>query len=264
MKLATYAYVPGPNFGHPRIFTENLKKFPTKYPLITFSNKWDDATVHIGDPEILKGASDNQGRLIPWAISALIFWTAVRIAISQDKDYLLFVEPDCRVGKPEWDKALFDEFFRKREEDARDYIMGGSVVFYAPFNHSGEFARRFYHWYTHEKMEVPCPIYGGAGPMPQRTLVYPNGALGIYNVKWLAEHLDLSQTSRLACEEAWDILLAIKVWEVYGPNVFDAVCHLNSAYSGCGDKLNTEEERMKWLRAGKFVAVHQVKTEATV
>lgn len=265
MKLATYAYVPGKNFGQPQVFMQNIRKFRSTHPVQLFSHEWEDKVdVKIGNPEILKFATDKYGRVINWAISGLIFWTACRIAVAQETDYMLFVEPDCRVGCDGWDGKMFQEFFEKREEDGRNYIMGGSAVIYAPFSHSSEFARRFYHWYTHQEMKVPVPIYGGAGPLPQRTLVYPNGALGIYDVKWIAEHIDLRDTAKLATTEAWDILLAIKVWEVFGPNAFDAVAHLNSAYSGCGETLNTEEERMKWLREGKFVAVHQVKTTATV
>lgn len=263
MRLSTYAYVPGSNFGHPRIFVENLRRHPAKHPLVTFSHAWDEADVKIKNPEILKGATDKNGRLIPWAISSVIWWTAVRIAASQGADYMLFLEPDCRVGRAGWDDAAFTEFFLRQEEDSNKYVMGGSVVFYAPFNHSGDYARRFFHWYTHQKMAIPCPVYGGAGPQLQRTLMYPNGALGVYDVRWLTENFNLENSVGLATEEAWDILVALKAWEIYGPNVFNAVCHLNSIYSGCGDKLNTEGERMSWLRSGRFAAVHQVKTEAT-
>jgi hypothetical protein len=52
-----------------------------------------------------------------------------------------------------------------------------------------------------------------------------------------------------------------RLWKVFAEDTFDFLGHLDTIYSGYGDILTTEEERMNLLRSGKVVAVHQIKSD---
>lgn len=254
MRVGTLAYVPGAHFGYPETFLQNLRAYPAKHPMVTFGHHWPDVDIKIGNPEIAKSAA------MPCAMSGLVFFTACRIALSQGWDYMIFLEPDCRVSQAGWDDVLFQEFLQKFDDYMGKPVVGGSVVIYSPFASGNTFAKRFHHWYCHTEMKEPCPIYGGAGPKPGRTLIYPNGAIGIYNVHWLQQVCDLNNTLVLAYEDAWDIVIAKRVWNQFGINVFDGVVHLNTILSSCGNSLSTEDQRLAWARSKRFLAVHQVKS----
>ena len=265
-KLAVVAYLPAPHFGHPIVFAENLKQFPTKNELIMFSpHHWGGVydVMKIGNPEIVANTRLPNGNPKPYAITNLIFYTGLRMAKQRDITHMLYVEPDCRVGKKGWDNTMFTEFFSKKTPA----ILGGSCVAYAPFNEDMTAARAFAKWYRETEAKCPIPIYGckGAEQKGTETMVFTNGALSVIDVNAMCEIFDLSSTVNLAKSTGpWDMEIGRRIWANYGIESFDIVAHLNSAWSTYANVLSTEEERINLVRKGEIVAVHQVKSAATV
>lgn len=265
MKVCSITYLPPPTFGNSPSFLENLIRYPTLSPLVCFSDH--DYGLDVirlkASPEAAKDGAN------PFAVNNACFFTALRIADRQGYDYFCYLESDCRVGKPRWDAALFDEFF----DDPRPLICGGSMVVYNPAN-SGpvgwqkwcELCNR----HNGDEKNRAIPTYGWKGAADASgSCVFVNGALGVYSVAWLKqlfpEVLKDGQTLIEAQRsKPWDLQIGLNIWEKFGVESYEVVGHMTSIFSSYGDVLTTEAQRVQWLREGRYVAVHQVKSNATV
>lgn len=255
MKTGTICYIGEPRFAPTEAFLSNYKKYPPHGECLTFS-AGHPADVTIMSPETqLKSAAKERGYILGNAI----FWTAVRIARTKAWTHFLYVEPDCRFGKAGWDKVIFDEFFKAVNKP----VIGGSVVVYAPFNSDMAAAKAFRRWYLRTKMFLPCPIYGCKGAeIKDGTMVFVNGALAVYDMAWLQKTFDLDKSIELALMSPYDMEIGKRLWEEHHERAYEHIAHLNSIWSGYGNVLTSEEERIEMLRHGDIVAVHQVKTNA--
>lgn len=259
VRPAILAYVPAPNFSNPLDFLANLSENAATYPVVKFSHHdWPDTIRLKGTPEIVSGAVDDKGRPKKYAISNLIFFTGLRIAIAHKFTHILVLEPDCRVG-PNWDEIMFDEFFKKD-----GMIMGGSIVVHNPCNHNLATIARWKKFVCASKGICPVQTYGNKncseiGNMVVRT----NGALSIFTMSDLLDIFtpeELENSAGLACKSMeWDLEIGLRLSIKYDYAIFDRIKHLSTIWSTFGNVLSSEEERLKMLSDGKVIGIHQVK-----
>lgn len=263
MKISVLGYVPPPSFPAAEVFLANVRQFKTACPLILYSDHPYPDTLRIKSPDGMTNRLNEAGEANKFAVNNLIFFTAVRIAISQGITHFIYLESDCRIGRDHWDGVILDEYFGRHEP----LIVGGSMAIYNPCNGGAESARR---WADaigkNVRKNIPIPTYGWKGAADTTgSCVFVNGALGIYDVEWLKKMFDLEDTTKTARNAtAWDMQIGLELWKMFGANAYDVVGNLNSVFSSYGNTLTSEEERLQMLRSGTVVGVHQVKSEATI
>lgn len=278
-KPCVITYLPPPSFGCATAFHQNLTSFKTHYPLLVYSEdqSWPAAIKLRASPEFMKGSMYPNNTVNPWATNNLIFWTGVAIALDHGYTHMIYLESDCRMRGDGWDKVMFDEFDGAITGNSLGKLMGGSALCYSPCNRLIEgdpsagrrFARKwqhFMHHYAHH--QFPIPAYGGGGASEMKEqIVMINGALGVYDLAWLktiGPKIREKTAEFCAQTTAWDYYLGRKLVEKYGESAFDYVAHLDCVYSGYGDVMFTEAERIKLLTDGRVVGVHQVKSNWTL
>lgn len=294
LKLGSIGYVPPPN--HPKLgkcaqsFVLNMEKFKPTYSQLLYSDYIEYGFKPIANPEGIGG----QDRNPKWAVNNAIFISGIRLAVIAGFTHIIYLEADCRVGTPGWDAVIFDEYFRL----PFPAVAAGSLVSHGCVNGGQEFFRRFSDMIAmnrRDKSQHLIPIYGvpcppekqgqfPSSPSPNiippgdartsfKPAVYPNGALGVYDVAWLAELFGIQRdgkfkdgysTMDVVLGVAWDHLIGMKLYDRFGVDLFDVVAHMDSVYSGFGDRLDTEADRLKLLTDKRAVAVHQVKSGATI
>lgn len=267
---AIVGYVPPPSFGCAQKFLENILKFKTKHRLILISDHpYEIGERRILPPEgILPRDTHNPHPLIdpytrmpkPCAINNAIFHTCLRIAIQEGVSHMLYVESDCRVNGDHWDERVFDEFFSQ----PFPVIAAGTLVTWNIFNGGLKFVSKW-EQLVHKTSFCSFPMsnYGSMphGNNPCNPAIFPNGALGVYSLEWMAQLFDLSSMLSLATDRAWDFVLGSRLVERFNVDAFEMVAHLNSVLSVYGDTLCTEDQRLKWLSDKRWAAVHQVKSK---
>jgi hypothetical protein len=260
MKLAVIGHVPRKDYGNPAVFLRNLEKFPPKHTLLLYSAyDWPNVTPLKASPDILKNQPDAKGNVNKWAANNASFLTGLRIAKTKGFTHVLYLEEDCRVGVDGWDEIMFEEYFECR----RPLVAAGSLVCWNPCNHSGNAARRWEKLIaTNTRKNYPIPTYGWLPAAVQaNSCVFPNGALGIYDMAWMSKLWDLDNTRDESCfSTAWDQELGNRIWKVFAEDSYEVLAHLTRAFSGYGDVITTEPERQKMLSDGEVVAVHQIKS----
>ncbi len=286
MNPCIIAYIPRPGRGNPEVFLENLRvNWPTT-PTILFSEvewpEWEGIKKMNADPEeVIRGAQESQrsgyGKRNPMALKNVPFFCALKLAIKGGYSHFMFLETDCRVRHNRvitddtWDQQVLREFERKQQRSKVPLIGAGTIVIYNPSNGGAAGYLRF------QRLMGNCAdhcrimaIYGGKGAEDKSgSCIFPNGALGVYSVEQLTllfpeigEHGGEVKLSHQCT--AWDMEIGKRVWQKHADKAYDHLAQLWSIYSGYGNVLTTEEERLKMLTDGTVVAVHQVKSKATV
>lgn len=287
MKLAVVGYAPPPKFKGATSFMENLRQNKTANELILFSDyPYPERTIPVLNPENVTGRDRNP----QWAVNNTIFVSALRIALMSGVSHMLYIESDCRFGCHGWDSLIFEEYFSLPFPP----IAAGSLVSHACVNGGPAFYQRFHDMIAanrENKKEWLIPIYGvpvtkdkksNWPPMSAHIIdpghkddrfkpaVYPNGALGIYDVRWIAGLFGLLpdgtfQTTHslidISLSPAWDHLIGLRLYDKFGSDVFDVVAHMNGMFSSYGETMSTEAQRLEYLRTKRCVAVHQIKSE---
>lgn len=261
MKLGIFGYVPPPTVGHPVAFLENVRKFKTSTPLMLYSDhNWPDTIRLKGSPEVHKNTRFPNGEPNKFAVPNACFFTGMRIAHMSGFTHVIVLEEDCRVGRDNWDLVMWEEYFGI----GRPLIAAGTLAVYNPCNWNPEAERR---WNAllrrNTKRNFPVATYGwkGAG-QKDRSCVFPNGALAIYDMKWIAKLFDLDDSMKTAAlETAWDMAVGFRLWDVFQEDAYDVTAYMDSVFSGYGNLVTTEEDRKAMLTSGQVVAVHQIKTD---
>lgn len=255
MKFCTIAYLP-PAIRFPTAeFKENLKQFKTRFPLLVFSESKHDfpGLISIPDPEPRTGHGHK------YFTNNRIFLTAVLMAMKHGFTHFCYLEADCRVGRDYWDETYWEEFC----SHPKPIVTGGTTVVYNPCNTDRQSALRWQELLitNTSPSKLPIATYGWkAANVGTGSCVFVNGALGIYSVSEMARLFDLTKTATEAEKsQPWDMEIGMRMWNRYGRDVYYLVGHLVSVFSGYGNVLSTEEDRLHWLAQGRFVAVHQVK-----
>lgn len=280
MKIATFGYIPPASFPGAQAFYENIMAFKHTHPLMLFSDaEWPDTFRLKMSPEVPFA----QGRPHKFVINNTLWFTALKIARDQGYSQMLFLESDCRVLGDHWDDKIFTEYF----EMGRPLVAGGTLATYNPASWSLKAMQRWERlvvenaekWqekpYAKCQLNLPVATYGWkpmkgegvSGSERSPCCVFPNGALGIYNISWMHELFDLTQTAvALAISPfpegrpgPYDMALGVKVWNRFEEDAYEVLGHLTSIYSGFGDVITSPEDRRALLTSGKVVGIHQIK-----
>lgn len=274
MKLGSILYLPPPadaqsKYGDPQACLENLNRFIAKYPIVYFSDHgWPDAKegyrIKTSPTEIRKRPTAKDNR---FATANHIFCLALFLAMRDQYTHLIYLEADIRVGCDKWDDAIFQEHFELEKKSKVRLDTSGTLVAYNVFNWSLEFGRRYTALAKKcASRQVPLATYGSAGQdMKAQPAVFPNGALSVLNIeamRELFEGVNLTDLDIAAKMRPFDYEIGVRMFEKYGDRFLDHTAMLNCIYSGYGNVLTTEEQRLGWLTDETFVAVHQVKSNA--
>lgn len=267
VKLAVVGYVP-PSIKNlnPEVFLRNLEKNKPDAELLLYSDFPYPGVIQLkGRPDemIPEDVRFPDGTKNTFALNNLLFLTGLLVAKKHDVTHMLYVECDCRFGRPGWDSVVFEQYFRWPVPA----VAAGSAVCYNPCNAGREGEERWYQFISqNRRRNFPIPTYGFKGAaMGDGSAVFVNGALGVYDMSWLLRMFKLDQTAQYAQEIfAWDFMIGFKLWKEFGLQAYDMVAHLPAVFSSYGDVLTTEEERLEMLRSGEVVAVHQIKSSKTL
>jgi hypothetical protein len=286
MKLGIFGYCPPPHFKGAKAFVDNIMKFRPKNELFLFSDHGDYQFHPCANPEEMRHHNPRCG------ISNSLFILAIRYAIRREFTHMLYLEADCRVGVDGWDEAMFAEFFSFKFPK----IAAGSLVSHSGTNGGFAYYKRWTEFMRENlaKKHV-IPVYGipvmagiahrefgpeaglivkpGDARTKYKPVVYPNGALGIYDVNWMAELFGIKKDGTFKDNvhmighvqaSAWDHMIGVHLYDRFGADALDMVGHMDSIWSSYGDSVSTEEERVKALRDGDCVAIHQTKSEVAI
>lgn len=113
------AYLPPKGVGHTDVFLSNLREHPPTMPLVLLTDgDWPDA-VRIDPPTKWFNKSDQ--------IASYVFLRALQEAETRGWKYFVWLETDCRLKGPEWDRQLLDA--AKRTEP---FIAAGNLAICNP------------------------------------------------------------------------------------------------------------------------------------
>lgn len=179
-------------------------------------------------------------------------------------------------------------------------LMGGSLVCYNPYNAGQRAAGHFERLVTKYNTRKNFPVAGRVKFDPflasdynsqnvtedglsnrhphyvkafgwkgsndgSGSCVFPNGSLSIFKVDFLKSLLGKVSVVKAATDSSpWDMEVGKRAWEMLGDSVYNFCAQLTCSYSSYGNVISTEEERLELLRSGRVVAVHQIKSPATV
>lgn len=255
MKLGVVAYCPPAGVLNSDAFLANLVKYPAKNPLFLLS---DD---HGRNPSRLVKSPELIGRRPPWALNNWLFFTALEMAKDVGLDYAIYIESDSRVGREAWDTYMFEEFFGRYPNGI---ACAGTPVCWDVNAGGRAFAMNVIdeaHQYQ-VASGLPASFYSGKHPHDMSGgCYYPNGSLMIVQVSAMMKMFDgfwmgiENYSKRLT---AFDMAIGKLLWNYHGPRAWEYVGWLACSYSGYGNAVTTEAERLAMLAKDK-VAVHQVK-----
>ena len=264
MKICSFLYCPAPaSYPAAAAMLENLKRFPPKHDLVLYSEHdhgWPGQIKLKISPEVVKtfnGPAYNGKQ--DFRISNVCFLTGLQIIRNQGYTHAIALEADCRVGCKDWDDAIFSEYFSL----GRPCITAGSLAFYNPANHS---AKALSKWQAivalNTARNFPCPTYGWVGAADKHpSCVFPNGALSVVDVTWMQRLFALENAVSEAVNMGpWDMVIGQKIWEMFAEDAYEVTGQIGCIFSGYGDIVTTESQRLEMLRTGRVVAIHQVKS----
>jgi len=261
LKLCACGYVAPPHIGHPEAFLRNLSKIKTDCDLILYSDYAYPDTFRLkASPEVFRQNKFPDGKPNKFCVQNGAFFTGVRIAKERGYTHMITLEDDVRFGVDHWDSIMWEEYFAI----GRPLIAAGTLATYNPCNWSpeasklwGELCRR------NTRRNFPISTYGwlGAG-IKGKTAVFPNGALAIYDLDWMAKFFNLNETQLTASShDAWDFAIGFKIWDVFEEMSYELVGYMETIGSWYRDLVTTEPERIELLKSGAVVAVHHIKTD---
>lgn len=264
MKLGSILYLPPTeSYAHANAILENLDRFPSRYPVLVYS---EHDYGHHGQillklsPEVAREMDGvaNQGQL-DFRVANAVFITGMQLARRAGFSHIIYLENDCRVGRAGWDEIMFNEYFQL----GRPTIAAGSLAFYNPANAGPAALRRWQEVVAQNtRRNFPSPTYGWvAAAVKHPSCVFPNGALSIYDMAWMQRFFALESAVKEGVNMGpFDMVIGEKIWDKFAEDSYDVVGSLRSIFSGYGEVVTTEAERLAWLRTGEIVAIHQVKS----
>lgn len=281
VKYCALAYLPPKSVPGAVAFWENLQKFPAKGDLLLYSDADYPGAIKLRDnPENFKPDKQegtfvegpNAGKPNVFAMHNALFLTGVKIALGKGYTHICYLEADCRVGVKGWDEVIFDEYFSM----GRPTIVAGTLAIYNPSNWGLDSARAAQRLTSKlPKHGIPIGVYGwspdrgGWGANEKApTVVFPNGALAVYDMHWLTTRLftfdspdPMSLSIQARQNTAFDLAIGQRIFKEFDVDAFEVIGQLESTYSGYGNVLTTQEDRQELLLSGKVVSAHQFKDD---
>jgi len=246
---AIVAYLPPRQRFNTDAFVSNLGRYRTRNKFIMVSDDKSWQVECCPDPEKARCGNSN-------AVNNLVFLMCLKVSIEMGVDTMLYLESDCRVNGHYWDQRVFNEYQQQGKP------VAGTLFAVNPWNSGSLNAQRFAEWSNRNVNGIPTVTALGVMEPGRVAPAYcfPNGALGVYDVKFVWDLFRGEDLMIMAKEfQAWDREIGLRIANRYPGHEYDQQAALTSVYSGYGDACNTEAERLQWLHSGKVAAIHQVK-----
>jgi hypothetical protein len=252
MRYAAICYVP-PKFGHPAEFLQNIRAYDPGAPLYVMSDGPYPDVIPCLNPEVVQ----KNPRFRYW-VANHIFLQALLLAMEKQLDYFFFVESDSRVRGDGWLRLLFDEWFS----------YPGTVVFGSPCAYniakSGHAIPTIITNYAHDyykASQTPMRVYGHWPGMH----FFANGSLSGYHTKTCAEimrplNFEKDINAAAMINTPYDAHLGRSLSQRYGLEMLRVFAPSVLSYSGFGEKVYNENQRIEMLTSGSKIAIHPCKT----
>lgn len=251
MNPAVLSYVSPPTRGNPQAFLQNIRAYDAGIPVYLYSDYQPYELIHCQSPEVVR-----HPRAL-FRMSNHAFLTGLSIAKAKGISHMVYAEDDSRVKGDGWAARLIDEF-----NTYPGAVVGGTPVAYNISDSGHEVLKRVTEFAAEylKASGTPMTLHG----YNQEIYLYPNGSLSILDVDVVSEifrpfgfESDIVSAARI--NMAWDELLGRGLWTRYGVGILDLFAPSVLSYSGCGDRVYREEERIAMLEVGEKIAIHQVK-----
>lgn len=251
MKYGCVTYVP-PSFGFAAEFLQNLRAYDPGAPLYIMSDNPAYGVIPCLNPEVVK--TNPQFRY--W-VANHIFLQSLLLAIEKQLDYFLFIESDSRVKGDGWARLLWDEFF-----SYPGAVYGGTCCAYN-INKSGhaipQIITNFAHDY-YKASQTPMRVYGHWPGVH----FFANGSLSFHHTETCAAifrtmgfETDLNGAAMV--KQPYDVTVGRALSQRYGLDMLRYFAPSTLSYSGFGEKVYNENQRIDMLTSGQKVAVHPIK-----
>lgn len=252
MKFAGIAYVPD-KFGHPEAFLQNIRAYDPGAPLYVMSDslKYAD-TIPCDNPEVVA----INPRFRYW-VANHIFLQALKLAMEKGLDRFFWLESDSRVKGDGWLRLLFDEWFSY----PNCCVFGSPCAYnlkkscHAVPQIITDYAHNYY-----KASQTPMRVYGHWPGIH----FFVNGSLSGYETKTCAEiwrpfgfETDINAAAKQ--NMPYDAQMGFSLSARYGLEMLRILAPSVLSYSGFGEKVFSENQRIAMLESGEKRAIHQVK-----
>jgi hypothetical protein len=260
LKLGLLLYLPPPNVGYAQVFFDHLQRYKRANELILYSeHPWPGAIMLKGNPESFRNTRTREGAPSKFAIANATFVAGLRIAWLNHYTHVILIEPDVRFARHYWDQEIFNEYF----DLGFPAIAAGTLVCFNMCNYSPLAAARWADLVkSNPRRNFPIVSYGWlGGGVKGQSIVFPNGALAVYDVAWMHKLFGLDSVNyhEVAQDTAWDQLIGLRIWDIFKDDSYLVVGHLNCIFSGYGNVVTEPEQRRALLTSGEICAMHQEK-----
>jgi hypothetical protein len=177
--MGIVCYIPDKSYPGVWKFIENINSVKTKQPILFYSDQPWRPDVPGEFVEIQPATLPDPLPMPAKDVYGAMYWLqGIRLARARGFDYALILEADCRVTKDWWDETIFNEFF----DWPHAAVCGGTPVCWHPWSKGEAWSRRvidYAHAYQ-QRSNVMMAIEGDHGHRP---ILYPNGALAVYDTE---------------------------------------------------------------------------------
>ncbi len=197
-------------------------------------------------------------------MSNFAFLTAMEIAEKEGWDKVLYVEEDCRFGRPGWDEPLWAEY----AENPLAVVGGTPAIWHYGTSAYTNTHLRMWIDYVRHKTDQRAPILFDQNGLhhgvehKKAPWLHPIGALAIYDLRWLKTVFpgwnkgDGKVASGMG---PFDVHLGKALWTTYGNDQFAHFSVFRSSFSGYKDRNLTLDQRKAGILNKTFTAVHPIK-----
>lgn len=270
---AVLCYLPPADYIGLDRFANNMEEFPAAARTIFYSDTESEAAKRLKARKVeaipngdMTPVDIGSGMRLPpamsWVPSTYAFLDGLRIAVEEKLDCFFYLETDCRVNRKGWDQVLWVEHLRW----PGGCVTSGTPAIWNPWAQRGAWRDAIANYVLRYRRSsgLPMPF---CGPNKVPLNVYPNGALAFYKTAEVQEAFQTALAASPRGPEAlkcmpYDYRFGEHLMKKYGVEVFKKVGFLPSSYSGCGNILMPEIQRMRMLVNKTKVAVHQIKSNA--
>jgi len=252
MRYAGICYLP-PSFGHPEAFLQNIRAYDPGAPLYVMSDspKYENVIPCI-NPEVVAV----NPRFRYW-VANHIFLQALLLAMKEGLDRFIFMESDSRVRGDHWLRLLFEEWFS----------YPGTLLYGTPAAHnlkkSCHAIPQIITDYAHDYFkasQTPMRVYGHWPGVH----FFANGSLSGHVTETCAaifRPLGFETDINAAAMQRtpYDVQIGMALSQQYGLEMLRYFSPSTLSYSGFGDKVYSENQRIEMLESGLKRAIHPVK-----
>jgi hypothetical protein len=253
IKHAMIAYASPPHRGNPKAFLENLKQYDPGCDVHVLSDCTEyEGVIRCQNPEVV----NKNPRFRYWAANH-VFLQSLLFAMERGYQYFLFAEDDTRFKGDGWGRLLWDEFFSYPSAK-----VGGT-----PAAHNlkkschaiPQIITDFAHDYF-KASQTPMRVYGHWPGVH----FFANGSLSFHHTETCAAIFRPfgfeTDINAAAMQRApYDVIVGQSLSRQHGLSMLNYFAPSTLSYSGFGDKVYSENERIAMLESGSKLGIHPVK-----